>query len=101
MTIIFSKKITPASVTKIKKSEAFIAFITENFVKDKRCLTECKIAQETNKPMYAVIKDKEAWNKIKNQFQWRKTLSFQEETPITVVEKIRQDLDFIRAIEHA
>lgn len=101
MTIIFSKKITPASVTKIKESEAFIAFITENFVKDERCLAECRMAQEANKPMYAVIKDKNAWNKIKNQFQWRKTLRFQDETPDTVVKKIRQDLDFIRAIEHA
>jgi len=101
MTIIFSKKITPASVTKIKDSEGFIALITENFVKDERCLTECKIAQELNKPMYAIIKDKKAWNKIENQFHWRKILNFQEETPTTITKKIKQDLEFIRAIEHA
>lgn len=96
MTIIYTK-ITPASVTRIKKSEAFLTVITENFVKDKKCLEECQLAQDINKPMYAIIKDPKAWNKIKNSFMWRQ--SFPAKSGFE--KKIKKDLEMIRAVNDA
>lgn len=43
-------------IEKIKESAAFIAYITERFIEQKeKKYRECKMAEELNKPMYAVV----------------------------------------------
>lgn len=85
------------SIKKIKKSEAFIAIITENFVSDEKCLEECKYAEKLEKPMYAVIKNKEAWKNVKNKFMWRLSLPAEKGFD----KKIKEDLYIIRAVKDA
>lgn len=96
-TMIIYSKITPAAIDKIKKSEAFLAVITKVFIEDEKCLEECQLAQDMNKPMYAIIKDKEAWKKIENKFMWRQ--SFPAESGFEKI--IKKDLEIIRAVNDA
>ena len=97
MTIIYSKKMTPAAITKIKKAEAFIAYITENFIKDDSKEDECRVAELWNKPMYAIIKKDVNWDKYK-KYPWRKT--YQLPNDISISKDIKQDLDFIKKINN-
>jgi len=101
MTIIYSKKVTPASVASIKKSEAFIAFVTEAFIKEKERYAECLLAAELGKPMYAIVK-KEAreWSGL-NQFElpWRKIYYTEEQPPDSIVKDIEKDLEFYKKVK--
>ena len=85
------------SIKKIKNSEAFIALITNNFIKDENCMEECKEAEKHNKPMYAVVRDEEAWKKIEHKYLWRK--DFPAEPGFE--EKIEGDLEFLRVVNDA
>lgn len=85
------------NIKKIKNSEAFVAVITENFIKEEKRLEECKIAEENNKPMYAIIADSESWKKIQNQFMWRKSFNANQ----AFLKEIKEDLEIIRAVKDA
>jgi len=100
MTIIYSKKITPLTIARIKKSDAFIALITNNFIKEDRG-EECKIAEQLNKPMYAIVEEGTTWDKYK-ELPWRKILYFKKEANHSgieaVVKEIEKDLKWYRSI---
>jgi len=81
-------------MNKIKTSEAFVAVISENFIADEKKIEECRYAEKLNKPMYAIIKDKQAWDKIKNRFMWRKAYPFGEDSVV----EMKDDLNIIRAV---
>lgn len=91
------KKTTTNIVDKIKTSEAFVAIISKNFVIDETKLKECQMAEKMNKPMYAFIKDQEAWEQIKDRFMWRKSFPVSEQG----INEMRQDLQIIRAVKDA
>lgn len=97
MTIIFSK-ITPSTVAKIKNSEAFLAAITENFVKDKDKHVECSIAAELDKPMYAIVEENTKWDKLEKAFLWRKIYYLKDMEPEEIMEDIKKDLEFLRKV---
>lgn len=89
--------LTQEAITKIKTSEAFIALITPHFLKDEKCLEECKLAEELHKPMYAIIIDKETWEILRNRYDWRKEYDPKE----NFTGLIKKDLQIIRAVNDA
>lgn len=92
--IITKKTISKQSELNIETAEGFIAIITEHFVTDEKCLEECRVAEELNKPMYAIIKDKKAWETVKDKFNWRKSLPVSEQATKT----IKEDLQMIKGV---
>lgn len=101
MSIIYTKKITPAAVNKIRASEAFIALITNNFIEEKGRYAECEIAEQLNKPMYAIIKKNVKWEKFK-KFPWRKIYFCEELDHVhsdEIIKDLNQDLDMYKAIK--
>jgi len=98
MTIIYSKKVTPAARMRIRQSDAFIAIITKDFIKEDR-FEECRWAEELNKPMYAVISDKKLdWEKVKS-LPWRKIFYVEDyKSKEDLVKEIEKDLKWYRSI---
>lgn len=98
LTIVYFTELTPSAIQKIKKSDAFIALVTENFVEDKKCLEECRLAEKLNKPMYAIVKDENAWEKIKDKFMWRKIFTIKQGD---FGKEIEKDLKLIKMVNDA
>jgi len=100
MTIIYSKKVKPSSLAKIKRSDAFIALVTENFVKEEGRIDECRIAKACNKPMYAMVKEGIEWN-LEFEFPWRKIYYYKrlEEEGREITEDIQKDLGLYKAVQ--
>ena len=98
MTIIFSEKITPSTLARIKKSDAFVALITTAFVAhpEKR-YAECKMAKELNKPMYVIVKKGIDWSLFQT-FEWRKIFYYEDKPSESIVKDIEKDLKWYRSI---
>lgn len=99
MTIIYSEKITPSTMAKLKRSDGFIALITEAFVsQQEQKYAECKMAEELNKPMYAIVKKGIDWS-IFQTFQWRKIYYYEGTKPSEAIAKaIQKDLKWYKSI---
>ena len=97
MTIIYSKKVTPATLTRIKRSDGFIALITKAFVSQhEQKYAECKIAEEQNKPMYAIVEKGIDWS-IFRSFQWRKIFYYEgTKPPERIAKDIQEDLQWYK-----
>ena len=96
--IIYTRKIIPSTERKIKESLAFIATVTKNFVKDKKCREECCIAEKLNKVMYAIVSEGVDWDEIKAEFPWRKIYSLSKNSPDEIMKMIKRDLAFIDSV---
>ncbi len=92
--IITKKPISKQSELNIETSEGFIAIITEHFVTDEKCLEECRVAEELNKPMYAIVKDEKAWKTIQDKFSWRKNLPVSQ----NATKIIKEDLQMFKGV---
>lgn len=92
MMIIYSKKTTETTQT-IQKSEAFVAFITKNFLKAEEKKAECDIAEKLNKPMYAIVDPDIDWEKeYIRKYPWNGIYYKTEKTPEQIVHEIQVDL---------
>jgi len=100
MTIIFSNKVTPSTLAKIKTSEGFIALVTEKFIEEEGRIDECRIAKECNKPMYAIVKEGVGWN-LEFEFPWRKIYYYKEleKEGREIINDIQKDLELYKAVQ--
>ncbi len=98
MTIIFSEKVTPSTLARIKKSEAFVAFITKAFVaRPEKRYAECKMAEKLNKPMYAIVEKGIDWSSFQ-KFGWRKIYYYEIKPSESIVKDIEKDLKWFKQI---
>lgn len=108
-------------ITKIKESSAFIAFVTERFIEQKeKKYRECKLAEELNKPMYAIVENRVvkemviltdgssslevreipvSWLPFEN-LPWRKIYYCEDGRPLeSIVKDIEEDLAWYKSIQ--
>ena len=100
MTIIFSTKVTPSTEARVKKAAGFIALITKAFIEQsKQKYAECKLAEELNKPMYAVVEKGIEWTLFKT-FGWRKIFYYEDKPPESIAKEIEEDLRWFKQIRN-
>ena len=83
---------------RIGRSDAFVALITENYLKEPERVEECERATELDKPMYAVVWSgaAEGFEAVLARFPWRIVFRVSGEEGLKeAAGRIREDLDQI------